>query len=172
MFGTLLALIIYLAFQRQVDCKRSRKEGEFLAGTFILTQKSLSEAPYRYAGVLRKALDKAELKDPPSKSDEENCDVKYRIRPSGRKSTLRILENTLSITLKENNTIVIGAKIYAEVTAKTWIWKGMQCIIIKYCLHSWRRARWSIESTRPPSSSCLHSQLLEVQNIVNNLMTL
>ena len=61
-----------------------KRKGEFLAGTFILTQKSLSEAPYRYAGVLRKALDRAEMKDPPSKSDEENCDVRYRIRPSGR----------------------------------------------------------------------------------------
>ena len=62
---------------------RAKRKGEFLAGTFILTQKSLSEAPYRYAGVLRKALDRAEMKDPPSKSDEENCDVRYRIRPSG-----------------------------------------------------------------------------------------
>ena len=67
----------------KADCKRIRKTGEFLAGTFILTQKSLSEAPYRYAGVLRKALDKAEAKDPPSKADEENCDVRYRILPSG-----------------------------------------------------------------------------------------
>ena len=94
-------------------------EGEFVAGSFILTQKSLNEAPYReddkrfeipdmerisrdkcslksklsnrlarltnnrYAGVLRKALDKVETKDPPSKSDEENCSVRYRIRPSG-----------------------------------------------------------------------------------------
>ena len=60
-----------------------RPKGEFLAGSFILTQKSLDEAPYRYAGVLRKALDKAEMKDPPSKSDEENCSVRYRISPSG-----------------------------------------------------------------------------------------
>ena len=65
------------------DGVRDKRKGEFLAGTFILTQKSLSEAPYRYAGVLRKALDRAEMKDPPSKSDEENCDVRYRIRPSG-----------------------------------------------------------------------------------------
>ena len=28
--------------------KRRRPKGEFLAGTFILTQKSLDEAPYRY----------------------------------------------------------------------------------------------------------------------------
>ena len=70
----------------KADCKRIRKTGEFLAGTFILTQKSLSEAPYRYAGVLRKALDKAETKDPPSKADEENCDVRYRILPSGTTS--------------------------------------------------------------------------------------
>ena len=61
-----------------------KKEGEFVAGTFILTQKSLNEAPYRYAGVLRRALDRVETKSPPSKSDEENCDVRYRIEPSGK----------------------------------------------------------------------------------------
>ena len=33
-------------------------DGEFVAGSFILTQKSLSEAPHRYATVLREALDK------------------------------------------------------------------------------------------------------------------
>lgn len=59
-------------------------EGEFVAGSFILTQNSLNEAPYRHAGVLRKALDDVETKDPPSQSDERKCDVRYRIRPSGK----------------------------------------------------------------------------------------
>ncbi len=31
----------------------------------------------------------------------------------------------MSITLKENNTVVIAAKVYVEVAAKTWIWKGV-----------------------------------------------
>ena len=48
---------------------------EFEAGSFILTQNSLNEAPYRYAGVLRRILDKVEKKDPPSQSDEENCNI-------------------------------------------------------------------------------------------------
>ncbi len=61
---------------------------EFVAGSFILTQKSLNEAPYRYAGVLRQVLDKVETKDPPSQSDEENCDAKYRIEPSGTSMSL------------------------------------------------------------------------------------
>ena len=59
---------------------------EFIAGSFILTQNSLNEAPYRYAGVLRQVLDKVEKKDPPSQSDEENCSAKYRIKPSGNKN--------------------------------------------------------------------------------------
>ena len=80
LWACLLALFLQPYITAGVRVKR---KGEFLAGTFILTQKSLSEAPYRYAGVLRKALDRAEMKDPPSKSDEENCDVRYRIRPSG-----------------------------------------------------------------------------------------
>ena len=79
----IVLLTLFLLFIFGVGCKRIRKKGEFVAGTFILTQKSLSEAPYRYAGVLRKALDNAETKDPPSKSDEEDCSVRYRIRPSG-----------------------------------------------------------------------------------------
>ena len=31
----------------------------------------------------------------------------------------------MSFTLKENNTLIIGAKIFAQVAAKTWIWKGI-----------------------------------------------
>ena len=86
-YAVLWSLLIFFSMCLiNADCKRMRKPGEFLAGTFILTQKSLSEAPYRYAGVLRKALDKAETKDPPSKADEENCDVRYRISPSGTTS--------------------------------------------------------------------------------------
>ena len=59
------------------------RPGEFVAGSFILTQKSLDEAPFRYAGILRRALDKVETKNPPSQSDMENCDVRYKIEPSG-----------------------------------------------------------------------------------------
>ena len=56
---------------------------EFVAGTFILTQKSLDEAPYRYAGVLRQVLDKVEAKDPPTQKDETACSARYKIEPSG-----------------------------------------------------------------------------------------
>ena len=56
---------------------------EFLAGTFLLTQKSLNEAPYRYSGVLREILVKVEEKQPPAKYDEDECETKYRILPSG-----------------------------------------------------------------------------------------
>ena len=51
---------------------------------------------------------------------------------------MRIQEDTLSLTLKENNEVVIGAKIYTEVSAKTWIWKGINfgllgCLKISSC---------------------------------------
>lgn len=59
--------------------------GQFVAGSFILTQKALSEAPYRYSRFLTVALEKMELTDPPTKRDEENCNVKYRIEPSGER---------------------------------------------------------------------------------------
>ena len=59
------------------------QNGDFVAGSFILTQKALSEAPYRYSRFLTSALEKMELLDPPSKRDEENCAVRYRIEPSG-----------------------------------------------------------------------------------------
>ena len=125
--------------QGEPRTKKERPEGEFLAGTFILTQKSLNEAPYRYAGMLRQALDRAEEKDPPSQEpDESTCSVRYKIAPSGRRSKLNIVENTLSLTLKHNNTIVIAAKIHAQVSAKTWIWKGFSfgllgCLKISSC---------------------------------------
>ena len=78
----LLALLPSWCHGQQQQQHQGRP-GEFVAGSFVLTQTSLSEAPYRYAGVLRKALDKLETKDPPSQSQEKNCDVRYRIRPSG-----------------------------------------------------------------------------------------
>jgi hypothetical protein len=60
-----------------------KKVGEFSAGSFILTQQSLHQAPYRYSGILRDVLDRVEARQPPSQSDEQNCDVRYRIEPSG-----------------------------------------------------------------------------------------
>ncbi len=44
---------------------------------------------------------------------------------AGKRSQLRIVDDTLSFKLEENNTLIIGAKVYAEVAAKTWIWKGI-----------------------------------------------
>ena len=81
------------------------RQTEFLAGTFLLTQKSLNEAPYRYAGVLRQILDKVEQKDPPAKYDEENCETKYRILPSG-KQKIQISDLILSV-IKVTTSFVI-----------------------------------------------------------------
>ena len=78
-----------------------KNRGEFSAGTFILTQQSLLEAPYRYAGILRDVLDRVESKQPPSQSDEENCDVKYRIEPSGEISIFYDKKD-LMMTLSES----------------------------------------------------------------------
>ena len=61
-----------------------QSDGEFVAGTFILTQKSLDEAPYRYAGVLRQILDSLEVQDPPKKEEISECSTQYRIEPSGK----------------------------------------------------------------------------------------
>jgi hypothetical protein len=83
-----LSAVVYLAAVATVawagqPSQKLKSKGEFMAGTFILTQQSLLEAPYRYAGILRDVLDRVEAKQPPSQSDEANCDVKYRIEPSG-----------------------------------------------------------------------------------------
>ena len=79
----LSALLICLTFLLPAgQCQ----DGQFVAGSFILTQKALSEAPYRYSRFLTDALKKMELVDPPSKRDEENCNVRYRIEPSGTRS--------------------------------------------------------------------------------------
>ena len=50
-------LLIFVLLWSCAEAK-DHLEGEFVAGSFILTQKSLSEAPHRYAKVLRSALDK------------------------------------------------------------------------------------------------------------------
>ena len=78
--------LVLLGFELLIVGLAATREGEFLAGTFILTQQSLLEAPYRYAGILREVLDRVEAKQPPSQSDEENCDVRYRIEPSGQQN--------------------------------------------------------------------------------------
>lgn len=83
LFSFFVLVVFVRAEDEAASSLPSERKGEFVAGSFILTQKSLNEAPYRYAGVLRKALDKVETKNPPSQSDEQNCDVRYRIKPSG-----------------------------------------------------------------------------------------
>ena len=85
MFWTLLNAFLIQWFFFGVFVQASdQSDGEFVAGTFILTQKSLDEAPYRYAGVLRQVLDKIEMKDPPKKEELSECSTKYKIAPSGK----------------------------------------------------------------------------------------
>ena len=38
---------------------------------------------------------------------------------------MKIIKDTLGFQLQNNNTLIISARIYAEVHAKTWIWKGI-----------------------------------------------
>jgi len=114
------------------------QNGEFVAGSFILTQKALSEAPYRYSKFLTTALEKMEMQDPPTKRDEENCNVRYRIEPSGRRHDINPRRDSLKIKLLENNTVVISAKVDVAVHARTWIWKGVNfgflgCMKITSC---------------------------------------
>ena len=54
----MLYLVIILCLSWWHVGARDPMKGEFVAGTFVLTQKSLSEAPHRYAGVLKEALNK------------------------------------------------------------------------------------------------------------------
>ena len=56
----------------------------------------------------------------------------------GIPSKLKIIENSLSFTLQSNNTFLIRAKLDAEVSARTWIWKGINfgllgCLKITSC---------------------------------------
>lgn len=43
----------------------------------------------------------------------------------GRPSRLTIVQDSLSFLLEPNNTLIIRANISAQVSAKTWIWKGI-----------------------------------------------
>ena len=62
--------------------EEEKGSGEFTAGSFIVTQKGLDEAPYRYTAFLTKALEKIEEMDPPSYT-QYGCRTKVRITPSG-----------------------------------------------------------------------------------------
>ena len=51
---------------------------------------------------------------------------------------MKIIKDTLGFKLQNNNTLIISARIYAEVHAKTWIWKGIDfghlgCIKMTAC---------------------------------------
>ena len=87
---SLLAALTTLALTEVNGLEEIIQEGEFVAGSFILTQKALNEAPYRYSRFLTEALERMELADPPTKRDEENCNVKYKIEPSGEKIRLQM----------------------------------------------------------------------------------
>ena len=80
----LLLLACWAILAEAAGHKPLSEKGEFIARSFILTQQSLLKAPYRYAGILRDVLDRVEAKQPPEQSDEQNCDVRYRIEPSGK----------------------------------------------------------------------------------------
>ena len=80
------SLLLLLLLPSTSSGEQGERAGEFVAGSFILTQKALSEAPYRYSRFLTQALEKMEMKDPPTKEDKENCNVKYKIEPSGEGS--------------------------------------------------------------------------------------
>ena len=80
----LLVALIIIGLAEVLALEEGSQEGEFVAGSFILTQKALNEAPYRYSRFLTEALERMELADPPTKRDEENCNVKYKIEPSGK----------------------------------------------------------------------------------------
>ena len=80
----LLLLACWAILAEAAGHKPLSEKGEFIARSFILTQQSLLKAPYRYAGILRDVLDRVEAKQPPEQSDEQNCDARYRIKPSGK----------------------------------------------------------------------------------------
>lgn len=88
---TLVAALTTLTLTEVNGVEESIREGEFVAGSFILTQKALNEAPYRYSRFLTEALERMELADPPTKRDEENCNVKYKIEPSGEEMRFQII---------------------------------------------------------------------------------
>ena len=84
---TFLVLRIFVGVFGQ-EGEADQFDGEFVAGTFILTQKSLDEAPYRYAGVLRQILDNIEVQHPPKKEELSECSTQYKIEPSGNYSLI------------------------------------------------------------------------------------
>ena len=86
LLNAFLALVFFLGvFGQEAD----KSDGEFVAGTFILTQKLLDEAPYRYAGVLRQILDNIEVQDPPKKEELSECSTQYKIEPAGNYSLIQ-----------------------------------------------------------------------------------
>ena len=59
-----------------------------------------------YCRFLTVALEKMELADPPTKKDEENCNVKYKIEPSGQRDNRGLETNKRTLPLCEGNLVL------------------------------------------------------------------
>lgn len=81
-----ILMVLLNSGMRQSLAKTCHQEmdGDFMAGSMILTQEALDEAPYRYGDMLRKALDKVEKMEIPTQVDERQCKKWHRLEPSGK----------------------------------------------------------------------------------------
>ena len=59
-----------------------------------------------YCRFLTVALEKMELADPPTKKDEENCNVKYKIEPSGERNNCGLETNKGTLPLCDGNLVL------------------------------------------------------------------
>ena len=134
--GSILWATIALAIVVAINSKslvaeeaEGGREGEFVAGSFILTQKALNEAPYRYSRFLTEALERMELADPPTKKDEENCNVKYKIEPSGEEvpSLIGLFAN---LSFDRNKMFKIVQELTDMRGNTSLVWRGSQACCI------------------------------------------
>ncbi|CAM6054764.1 unnamed protein product [Sphagnum tenellum] len=93
--------------------------GEFEAGSFIVTQDAVDEAPYRYREVIYQGLRRVELEMAKISFDDwGSCAISYRAYPSGERPLARLIDNTLKISLRADNMITINAIVYIEMAIK------------------------------------------------------
>ena len=81
----------------------AQEENWFQAGTYVVTQEGLNEAPYRYAKFLDEGLRKIEQEDFPLLSNGDPCGFRYRIGPTVEKSKLRLDRNSIKVTIADKH---------------------------------------------------------------------
>ncbi|TRY75295.1 hypothetical protein TCAL_01330 [Tigriopus californicus] len=125
MFSSWLSVVILVCISHGgLGYDYSPTKTEFVAGSFIVTQKGLNEALHRHAELLRITLKELEQKDLPTVTSKWSAFC-FRSQPSGKASKLRMI-GVPSIKLQDDRTVILIGEVRATLYPKISV-MGIGC---------------------------------------------